>query len=60
MVKKEVLNNSTDSSEYCVAEGGETEDSIGGGEYVWSETLQGVVSFLEQNLCEARREFDPY
>lgn len=46
MVKKEVLNNSTDSSEYCVAEGGESEDSIGGGEYVWSETLQGVVRFF--------------
>ena len=43
MVVKKALKNDTDSSQYCVVEGGESEDLIGGGTYEWSENLQGII-----------------
>ncbi|CRK93649.1 CLUMA_CG007178, isoform A [Clunio marinus] len=35
--------NDTGDNEYCVAEGGETEESVGGGSFQWSESQQGLI-----------------
>lgn len=37
MVVKKTLGNDSDSSQFCIVEGGENEDSLGGGEYDWYE-----------------------
>jgi MFS transporter, ACS family, solute carrier family 17 (sodium-dependent inorganic phosphate cotransporter), other len=44
MVVKLPLNGTDDpNKQFCTVEGGESADSLGGGEYMWSETLQGVI-----------------
>lgn len=43
MVMKHPNNASESSGEFCVAPGGETAENIGGGDYEWSEGLQGII-----------------
>jgi ACS family sodium-dependent inorganic phosphate cotransporter len=43
MVVKKALDDTLDSSQYCVVEGGEEEGSLGGGSFDWSEQRQGVI-----------------
>lgn len=44
MVVKIPLSNETDSkNQFCIVEGGESEASLGGGDFDWSESRQGVI-----------------
>lgn len=44
MVVKRTRNDSdNEGGQYCYAEGSESESAVGGGDFEWSEKLQGVI-----------------